>query len=282
MPGNRIYFESVGRYNIAQSISYQTPDFDIHAHDSYELYYFLSGDVTYYIEGKGYKVDTNDILLINNRELHKPNFNSEKPYKRITVHFNPGFIKDLNYNDQFDLLSCFKDREPGQHNKIDSEDILNYKIDRYFDRIVNYIKEDTAESAIMIETLFIQAMVLLNKIFKQKKELHLDTIEYDDNIMEIINFINNNLARKITLDKLEKRFYLNKYYLCHLFKENTGFSVKQYITYKRVLKAKELLTSGNSCSETCNSLGFGDYSNFYRIFKKAVGLSPQEYINQSK
>lgn len=60
----------------------------------------------------------------------------------------------------------------------------------------------------------------------------------------------------------------------------TGFSVIEYITYKRILKAEELLLSGLSILDAANEVGFGDYSNFYKAFKKITGTSPKKYLNQ--
>ncbi len=85
--------------------------------------------------------------------------------------------------------------------------------------------------------------------------------------------------KKITLDILQQRFYVNKYYLCHIFKMNTGFTVIEYITYKRVVRAMELLMSGVTAIDAAHAVGFGDYSAFYKAFKKITGFSPKQIID---
>jgi len=265
------------------NIGYNTSDtapypgkFQSHIHDLYELYYFLEGDVTYYIEGQGYKIEAGDLLIINSKELHKPIFNSDVPYKRIVIHFTPWYISKYNTED-FNLLSCFENRKPGQYNKIPEDSLIKYKADKKFKKIIKFINSNKDGSKIMIETLFVQLLVSINKIFQEQEKVNLDLIEYDENVLKIIQYINDHLHKKITLDLLAKEFYLNKYYLSHLFKENTGFSVLQYINYKKIMKAKEFLSHDLSCSEVCNRLNFGDYSNFYKAFKKNVGISPSKY-----
>ncbi len=250
--------------------------YEMHIHDSYELYYFLQGDVTYYIEGQGYKIEAKDLLIINNNELHKPIFNSNIAYERIIIHFTPWYFSRFNTN-KFNLLNCFEERELGQHNKIPKDSVLKYKLDKDYIKIIDYVNSNTKEANIMIETLFIQLLVKVNKIFQHHENIQTQSTDYDEKVLKIINFINNNLDKKISLNLLEKNFYLNKYYLSHLFKENTGFSVQQYINYKKIMKAKELLSQDLSCSDVCNKLSFGDYSNFYKAFKKNVGFSPQKY-----
>jgi len=100
---------------------------------------------------------------------------------------------------------------------------------------------------------------------------------YDVKIVEILDYINNHLHEQITLDSLEEKFYVSKYYLCHLFRKNTGVTVGEYIAYKRILKAKELLIRGTPVLETCHAVGFRDYSNFYKTFRRLEGVSPREY-----
>jgi len=54
-------------------------------------------------------------------------------------------------------------------------------------------------------------------------------------------------------------------------------TVGEYIAYKRILKAKELLIRGTPVLETCHAVGFRDYSNFYKTFRRLEGVSPREY-----
>lgn len=251
-------------------------NYEMHIHDSYELYYFLQGDVTYYIEGQGYKIEAKDLLIINNNELHRPIFNSNIAYERITIHFIPWYFTRYS-SKKFNLLACFEERKLGQSNQIPKDSVIKYRLDKHYIKIMDYINSNTKEANIMIETLFIQLLVKVNKIFQHHENIQTQSTDYDEKVLKIINFINNNLEKKISLDLLEKNFYLNKYYLSHLFKENTGFSVQQYINYKKIMKAKELLSQDLSCSDVCNKLSFGDYSNFYKAFKKNVGFSPQKY-----
>lgn len=83
--------------------------YPIHMHDGYEIYYFISGDVTYFIEGTAYELHPNDLLIINNQELHKPQLNSSAVYERKVFHFTSKFLEELNFKD-YNLLKCMDDR----------------------------------------------------------------------------------------------------------------------------------------------------------------------------
>lgn len=77
-----------------------------HNHDFYEIYFFISGKVTYIVEGKSYSAKPGDIFLINNREVHKPVMEYGCIYERIVIWIDHDFIK-RNSTDSTNLSSCF-------------------------------------------------------------------------------------------------------------------------------------------------------------------------------
>lgn len=247
--------------------------FNMHLHDFYELFYFLKGDITYHIEGHAYELKENTLLIINNSELHKPVFNRNVPYERIIIHFFPWVLSKYNSYD-FNLLECFENRKEANHNKIYDKD---KKIYAYFKRIIEYTQQKDNALEIMIETLFVQLLILINKLFIREKDSENKFIKYDERILDIIKYINNNIDKPLSLDSLADNFHLNKSYLSHIFKKHAGFPIIRYIRYKKIMQAKKLLLDNNSCNEVSSQLNFGDYSTFYRSFKKEVGISPKDY-----
>lgn len=247
-----------------------------HIHESYEIYYFISGDVTYLIEGQAYQISPHDLLIINSRELHKPVFNSKSSYERIVIHFSPAYLTAFQTG-EYNFLYCFEHRKLGHYNKIDCQYVIKYNLHDYFNKIFTHVNTKTDEDMLLAKTYFIQFLIQLNRIFKQKKEVLESGFAYDKKIDSIMRFINKNINQAVTLDMIQKNCFVNKYYLCHLFKENTGFTVIQYIKYKRVMLAKELLLAGKSATETCHEVGFQDYSNFYKTFRKLTGMTPKQF-----
>lgn len=92
----------------------------------------------------------------------------------------------------------------------------------------------------------------------------------------IIDYIKNHLEDNLSLEQLSQEFFVSKFHISHIFKEFYGVSIYRYITQKRLQACKEAIESGGRISELCHQFGFGDYSCFYRAFKKEYGISPKE------
>lgn len=96
-------------------------------------------------------------------------------------------------------------------------------------------------------------------------------------MQEVLSYVNDHFMQPLKLETLAKRFGISVSYLAHEFGKYTGRSVYDYILYRRVLQAKEMISSGVNLNETAYRCGFGDYSSFLRCFKKMAGMTPKAY-----
>ena len=252
-------------------------EFEFHYHDFNKIIVFISGDVTYIIEGKSYKLKPWDILLVGKSDIHLPIISSDTPYERMILWLNPTFLEGHN-KDNCDLLSCFQVASEKKLNllRLSGNHITSLK--QNLTELEAEIKNKSFGSTILKNALFLEFMVKVNRLFLgMDMNKNIDDIKYDARIEALLNFINSNLDGDLSIDTLSKTFYLNKYYLMHLFKEQTGYTLYGYIVKKRVIKASELIKKGLQAGEVCSECGFGDYSSFVRAFKKEFGMSPMQY-----
>ncbi len=136
---------------------------------------------------------------------------------------------------------------------------------------------------VLKNSLFIQLMVYLNRLFmNSNNHIGKKDIEYDKQIEEIINYIKENLQENLSIGTLSSKFFINKYYLMHKFKSQTGYTLHKYIQQKRLAFSKSLIIKGHKITEIYLKCGFGDYSSFIRAFKKAYGVSPKDYYKNFK
>ena len=124
--------------------------------------------------------------------------------------------------------------------------------------------------------LFLKFLIELNRYCIKNPEVYHKTARYDKKIVEIIHYINENLAGDLSIEALSEQFYLSKYHMMRKFKEETGYSVHEYILEKRILAARELILSGVPASVASLECGFNDYSTFSRAYKKVLKQIPSK------
>ena len=94
-------------------------------------------------------------------------------------------------------------------------------------------------------------------------------------------YLDEHYTKKIALDDLEERFFINKFYLSKIFKETYGTTINNYLISKRITRAKQLLRFTDlTVDEIGAAVGMADANYFSRMFRKVEGSSPREYRKQ--
>ena len=251
--------------------------FEYHHHDFSKIVILIDGDLTYYIEGKAYILKPWDILFVNKNEIHKPVVNPNKYYERIVIWLNPDFMAKYAQGNN-NLLKCFEVAIKNNYNLLR----LNMKsidiIKNLIQDIQNCNNSNEFGSEILKESLFVQLMVLMNRLFlNSDKNRDIEDIQYDKTIEGVLNYINSNLENDLSIDTIASEFFISKYYLMRKFKNQIGSSIHNYVVRKRLILARSLISDGLSMSSVCSRCGFNDYSSFVRAFKKVYGVSPSNY-----
>jgi len=100
-------------------------------------------------------------------------------------------------------------------------------------------------------------------------------------LRDVKGYLDENFVKKIALDELAERFFINKFYLTRIFKEQYGYSVVNYVMILRIARAKQLLRFSDLTMEKIGEIcGMPDANYFSRVFRKVEGTSPSEYRKQ--
>lgn len=248
---------------------YTTPDYDLHCHNFYEVYFFLEGDVDYLVEGRQYKPTPCSLLLLSPHVFHGVRINSSTPYRRYSIHFHP----DILSADRRDILLSAFPSSGQEASRIYFERVDRFRIPCCFEDL-----EDCAgqEKSIRDRLLPVYTENLLARIMSMSAALGTvpGLCREPATIEEIILYLNLHLKEPITLDQLSDRFFISKHHLNKVFRKATGTTVFHYLLHKRVILAQQLLIEGNSAQEAAIQAGFGDYSSFYRAYTHILGHSP--------
>lgn len=253
-------------------------NFDIpyHYHDFHKIVMFLEGDVKYVVEGREYDLTPFDFVLINRHLIHKPvsvhGSEDESFYDRIILYLSDGFLKQYGLLDAFD-----KAREVGSYVVRFPGDVSTDIYDSFM-KIEEDLKAQDSEYAGELTTRLdvLKALISFNKACINEDIGFKPEARYNRKVIEIISYISDNLGGDLSIDYLADHFFLSKYHMMRIFKKETGYSIHQYITEKRILKAKNLISSGMPATSASLECGFKDYSSFSRAFKSIMGGIPSD------
>lgn len=259
-------------------------EFEYHYHEFNKIIIFLSGNVTYIIEGRTYHLKPYDILLVNNHDIHKPIIDSNSTYERIVIWADTNFVKEHS-DDNCNLEECFKYAIKNDINLIRLKPDLQNELISLLTKLETSINSQEFGSRILSNAYLIEFLVYINRLILGNNNIieanECDSI-YDNQINEILKYINANLNEPLTVDDIANRFYISRYYLMHRFKEQTGYTLHNYISQKRLILAKELLLNNESVMKVSEKCGFIDYSSFLRSFRKMYGTTPKDFSKKAK
>ncbi len=256
-------------------------DVELHHHDFFEIYFLLSGDVTYLIESKIVHVMPGDLLLISPKELHQVIIRPEMSvYERYVLWVDPQVIERL-CTDQTDLMQCLDPTRPGWGNQLRLKSEDRSRIQSLLDQLSRESCSQGYGADLLRSALLTQLLVTINRIADQQGPWMDEDTRTNRAVTQAMQYINLHYSEPLSLDMLAEQFFVSKYHLSHEFNRQVGTSVYQYIQKKRLLIARQLLAQGKKPSQVYSSCGFTDYTGFYRAFKSEYGVSPREFRQQS-
>ena len=240
-----------------------------HTHTQAELLLFLAGSGTLHIEGNAYPLTPGDLHVMAPSEFHYIEVDTNKPYERIVLNFNPDIFRSIDPEDL--LIQAIADRNPGKQNLFPASEFPGVSPEGYFLRMLR----PEGDPRINLLSGLIPLLGELYRIHSARTPIANEsaTLEY-----RIIRYINKHLFSPINLDDLCHQFFLSKAQLCRVFKKATGTTVWQYITIKRLVAARQQILAGHAPTQVCSQCGFNDYSSFYRAYQKYYGHSPKKDI----
>ncbi|OMD87362.1 hypothetical protein BSK49_16915 [Paenibacillus odorifer] len=250
-----------------------------HYHDTYEIYYLLAGERSYYINNLIYTLRKGDLIFINKNELHRTTSKGSASHERILINFEESFLQKTLAH--FELDFPFMSTQslllrPGAHEQGAIEYLL-----------FSMLKEQTeprTQQIPYLQTLLIQLFIEMNRIQEISREpIAPESSEKQLKVYEIIDFLQTHYAEKLTLERLSETFFISSTYLCRVFKQTTGFTIVEYLNYIRIKEAQRLLQSTNAkVTNIAEDTGFDSIAHFGRVFKQIVKRSPLQYRKQNR
>ena len=243
-------------------------DFSYHYHDFHKIIVFISGKVTYHIEGKAYHLKPRDILLVSQGAIHKPEIDPSVPYERYIFWIRD----DLSCQE---LNTCFQKANDRSFNLVRADSALQERLKDLLPEIEQTLQNKHFGDTVLRNALFTQFMIYINRIFlRTSSSPDKKTYSSDTQVEQLLKYINRNLSENLSIDQLANRFFFSKYHMMRKFKNETGYTIHNYITSKRLLMARSLISQGMPVMKAAQASGFHDYTTFIRAYKKQFGKAP--------
>lgn len=235
-----------------------------HCHDRYEITYILSASGRYIVEGSEHKVARGTLMLICPLSYHKVELDRDRDLEGYTIHFNKNALTPT-------VLSMLDRITDGGNSRgiVYPPGLVSEALTNAFDRFATAERLVGSESVAYMQAILSEIVILLSAA-EGERMTHAD----EELGARVARYLNGNIEKNISLDRLARRFFVSKYHLCRAFKSYSGTTVHAYVNQKRIIYAKQLIESGFTASGAAERVGFGDYSAFYRAYVKIVGKSP--------
>ncbi len=231
-----------------------------HIHNHCELLLFLSGEADYNIDGQVYKPKPYDLLFIPAATYHYLIPTDSCPYENYVIGIDPSEIS-VQYETLFSPPLMINIKEDAEFKGFFT------RLDVYAER---YSKEDFD---ICAKALVLELVTYCAYRKHEMRSVHSGSLAH---VEEMIAYISAHLEEKLDADRIARHFLLSRSYVQNLFSQNMHIGLKKYITQKKIYAAHADLLRGLSPNVVCEKYRFGDYSQFYRTYKKTFGISPRE------
>lgn len=249
-----------------------------HYHDFDKITIFLKGRVSYMIEGRTYDLKPYDIVLVKHNDMHRLTVDNSKVYDRIIVYISPNFMNAYQ-TDTYDLNFCFQKAQAEHSNVLRIPSLEKSSLFGSIVRLEKSFSDKGYAAELYRQVLFLEFMIHLNRAALKNRLEFIDT-EHISKVAGILQYINDNLTDDLNIDHISSTFFVSKYYMMRQFKQETGYTLGNYISRKRLLLAKELILSGVPGTQACFDCGYKDYSTFSRAYRRLFGESPRDTLSQ--
>lgn len=246
-----------------------------HTHDYYEFYFFLEGDTSMEIDGELYPSRYGDVLLIPPGKRHRAVIHSqEKPYRRFVFWISREYLSQLLEQScayGYLIRHAEASGEFSFHNDVITFNAIQSKVIRLLEEVHGEQFGKEAQISLCVNDL----ILYLNRV-AYAQDHPVSRSEEQSLYQNLLLYLEEHLEEDLSLERLAKEFFVSKYYIAHLFKDNMGLSIHQFIRKKRLAACRDAIAGHGKISHAYLTYGFKDYSSFYRAFKKEYGMSPRE------
>jgi len=248
---------------------------DSHYHDTYEIYYLVSGNRRQFVNHTIYDMKKGDLILIPKGSIHKTAAIVKNQHTRYLINFSEEYTKsicsDMNLSSVDVVFGTTLISIPESRR----EYILNL-LERIEEEFCENYSEKYTDA--MIKSYLTELFVFILRYNNRKITDTVPESIPEKEIQLAARYIYENFDKKLTLSSVASFVHMSESYFSKKFKAVTGLNFSEYLISTRIKAADEmLLGTDKSISEIAETCGFSDPNYFGDVFKKHKGVSPRKY-----
>lgn len=250
-----------------------------HFHDFHKILLLMKGNVSYCVEGRTYDLQADDIVFVPAGEVHRPVLHDTAIYERIIIYISKDYLNTYR-TDNYDLAQCLIEAHQKQSHVLRVPAFGTTKLGQIVRELEQSLDSNEYANELYHNLLFLEFMIQLNRVAIHDGIEYLSNSSSNKKMIDVIDYLNEHLTDDLSIDFLAETFYLSRYHLMHAFKEETGYTIGNYLSTKRLLLARDRIRQGKPITNVCYECGFRNYSTFSRAYKKNFGCSPREQLSR--
>lgn len=243
-----------------------------HFHPEIELLYIVKGSMKNVLEGDAFVSMPGDIVFFNSRVPHDTASLEDGTVRNMVQFRIPStFDGALRYLSYF-LSRRGKDFFIFREGDEDYEELRSH----FFDMLERSKDVGAVADCMLTSDIYFITSLLYRRGFLEDEREFFDFGQLE-RLVPLFEYIDENFAEELSLERCAELLSLNKSYLCRIFRKATGMTVSDFINFVRVNKSEEMLSENKNLSEIAYAVGFSSLSYFHRTFKKYKSVSPSAY-----
>jgi AraC family L-rhamnose operon regulatory protein RhaS len=264
----------------------QTSVFPPHRHHYFELLYILKGTGIHTINNNHYPYDEGNLFLLTPEDTHS--FKIISDTRCCIIDFTKGLFAKRNRSqtDRAEITEFFVSMEYIFHNHQNLKGHITTNpqeadlINTLIMQLIMEKEKPRIYSGIIIQNIVFLLLNIIARLIQENIAGELKNAGAKNIIHEITSYIQQNIYQKdlLKIESLAKHFHKTPDHLNRYFKQQTGLTLKTYITrYKIRLVETRLRYSDLNVSEIADEMNYTDESHLNKILKKAFGKTAKEY-----
>ena len=270
-----IHYECSLGLRLYHNVNYE--DYPDHWHGGIEIIMPARGGYEVIVGEEHYTLEAEDIILIHSGVIHS--LKAPPVGDRYILQFDTALLYHLKEMEtllhMIPPVILMRKKDSGSFHEF---------VKKKLDKIIEEYHGNSGFKEASIYAALIEIYVELgrNKVWQDRDGRQIHTMkrqEYFEAVMNACTYINQHFMENLTLGEVARIGGFSKYHFTRIFKQYMNMTFYEYLNFKRVKRAEELLYNAGemSITEVAMGSGFSSMSAFHRTFKMIKNCSPSDY-----